>query len=155
MTRPDIDHLVDDLVDLSRVLVGVAVRSLEAGSSPVPLPQFRALAVLHRIGPCTAGGLADCLEQPPSTVTRLVDKLVAADLAQRATRADNRREVEVDLTRQGRAVVERVFRARAVELEQILARMPRASRDALARALPDLLHAAEDHKPGSQTPWAV
>ena len=151
MTRPDVDHLVD----LSRVLVGVAVRSLETGASPVPLPQFRALTVLHRIGPCTAGGLAECLEQPPSTVTRLVDKLVAADLVQRATRADNRREVGVDLTRKGRAVVERVLRARAVELEQILARMPRASRDALARALPDLLHAAEDHKPGSQAPWAV
>jgi DNA-binding MarR family transcriptional regulator len=146
---------IDNLVDLSRVLVGLAVRSLDVGRSPVPLPQFRALAVVHRIGPCTAGGLSACLDQPPSTVTRLVDKLVAGGLVQRTTRANNRREVEIDLTTEGHRVVERVFRARGVQLEQILARMPRASRDALGRALPDLLHAAEDHQPGSQAPWAV
>jgi len=69
---------VADLVELSRLLVSVADRSLETASQEVSLSQFRALALLARHGPCTGGGLADHLGQLPSTMTRLCDRLVAA-----------------------------------------------------------------------------
>lgn len=143
---------VDDLVELSRVLVGVAYRSLAAAPEPVALPQFRALAVLERHGPCTAGGLAQALDQPPSTVTRLCDKLVAAGWVSRGPRAENRREVELHLTAAGRRLTRTVLRARAREVDTILARLPEARRRALARLLPELLAAAANVTPAA---WAV
>ena len=146
---------VNDLVELSRLLVSVAYRSLEATEQAVPLPQFRALTVLARYGPCTAGGLAEALDQVGSTVTRMCDRLVAAGLVTRQNRPDNRREVEIDVTKAGRRLVEQVLAARAAELEQMLQRMRPGSRAALAKVLPELLAAADEHLPDSRARWAV
>ncbi len=146
---------VTDLVELSRLLVSVAYRSLEAPEQALPLPQFRALTVLSRYGPCTAGGLAEALDQVGSTVTRICDRLVAAGLVTRQNRPDNRREVEIEVTQAGRQLVEQVLAARAAELEQMLRRMRPASRAALATLLPELLAAADEHLPESRARWAV
>jgi len=146
---------VTDLVELSRLLVSVAYRSLEASGQPLPLPQFRALTVLAKHGPCTAGGLAEALDQVGSTVTRICDRLVGAGLVTRQNRPDDRREVQIEITAAGRRLVEQVFVARAVEFEHILGRMRPASRAALARVLPELLAAADDHLPESRARWAV
>lgn len=146
---------VGDLVELSRLLVSVAYRSLDAAPEPVALPQFRALAVLARYGPCTAGGLAEALGAHGSTATRLCDKLVAAGWLTRQNRPANRREVELDLTDAGRAVVEQVLTARAAELERILSRLPKASRRALAALLPQLLEAADGTVARPREAWAV
>jgi DNA-binding MarR family transcriptional regulator len=142
-------------VELSRLLVSVAYRSLEASGQSLPLPQFRALTVLARYGPCTAGGLAEALDQVASTVTRMCDRLVAAGYVTRQNRPDNRREVEVAITEQGRQLVEQVLAARAAEFELVLGRMRPADRTALAKVLPGLLAAADDHLPDSRARWAV
>jgi DNA-binding MarR family transcriptional regulator len=146
---------VGELVELSRVLVSVAYRSLEAADEPIPLPQFRPLAVLARFGPSTVGGLAEALDTRPSNVTRLCDKLVAAGLVTRQNRPENRREVEIGLTTAGQALVRKVFTARAAELERILSRLPETSRKRLARLLPELLEAADSTVPGPREAWAV
>jgi DNA-binding MarR family transcriptional regulator len=146
---------VDDLVELSRVLVSVAYRSLAAAPESVSLPHFRALAVLARHGPCTAGGLAQALGQHPSTVTRIGDKLVAAGWVTRGPRSENRREVELCLTTAGRRLTRTVLRARARELDQILARLSPARRRALALLLPELLDAAHTVLDGRAAAWAV
>ncbi len=146
---------VADLVELSRLLVGVADRSLVAASAEVSLSQFRALALLARHGPFTGGGLADHLGQLPSTTTRLCDRLVAAGWITRETNPDNRRTIEVGLTPVGRRLVKQVLTARSGELERILARMPAPSRARLARALPDLLAAADGDETVSGTGWAM
>ena len=151
MTAREADHLVE----LSRLLVSVAYRSLEVPERPVPLPQFRALAVLAKHGPCTAGGLAAALDQGASTVTRVCDKLVAAGLISRQNRPDNRREVEIALTEPGSQLVQEVLSSRAAELEQILSRMPKRSRTRLAQVLPDLLEAADRQLPHARSLWAV
>jgi DNA-binding MarR family transcriptional regulator len=134
---------VRDLVELSRLLVSVAYRSLAAADEVVPLPVFRAMAVLARLGPCTAGSLAEALSVPGSAVTRLGDKLVAAGWATRQNRPTNRREVELALTDRGRSLVEQVLHARAAELELILSELPKPSRRGLGTLLHELLTAAE------------
>lgn len=146
---------VADLVELSRLLVSVAYRSLAAAPEDLALPQFRALAVLAHDGPCTVGGLAGALDMNPSTVTRLCDKLVAAGWVTRQNRPANRREVEVELTAPGRALVSEVLTSRAAELEGILARLPRTARKDLGRLLPLLLEAADHIVPTAREAWAV
>jgi DNA-binding MarR family transcriptional regulator len=146
---------VDDLVELSRLLVSAAHRSLVAAGQPVTLQQFRALAVLHREGPQTSGGLAEALDLHASTVSRMCARLVHDGWLTRETRPDNRREVELDVTARGRSLVEQVFRARARELEQVLKRLPPASRRTLALLLPQLLEAADRAIPDARLVWAV
>jgi DNA-binding MarR family transcriptional regulator len=149
------DRVIEDLVELSRLLVSVAYRSLRTPDETLPLPHFRALALLAEHGPCTAGKLAQALDQVPSTTTRICDKLVAAGLVTRHNRPENRREVEVSITDAGKQLVKRVMRARAAELQRILRRMPAASRTALAESLPDLLDASDQHPGHSRLIWAV
>lgn len=146
---------VEGLVELSRLLVSVAYRSLDAAGSPVPLSQFRALVLLARRGPMTAGGLAEDLDLIPSTGTRLCDKLVANGWVDRVTRPDNRKEVQLSLTPPGRELVDEVLSRRAAELDQVLRRLGPESRTALAALLPELLEAADATTHGSRAAWAV
>lgn len=146
---------VGTLVELSRLLVSVAYRSLGAVSTPLPLPQFRALVLLARAGPTSAGRLADDLDMIPSTCTRLCDKLVSRGWVTRTTRPDNRREVRLDITALGRLLVDEVLSRRADELEQVLRRMRPESRQALAAVLPELLEAADATTAGGRAAWAV
>jgi len=146
---------VEHLVELSRLLVSVAYRSLDAASTPIPLRQFRALVLLSRSGPTTAGGLAADLDMVPSTGTRLCDKLVACGWVSRVTRADNRREVELSITGKGQAIVDEVLARRAAELEKVLHRLRPASRTALSALLPELLAAADVATDSARAAWTV
>lgn len=146
---------VESLVELSRLLVSTAYRSLDAASTPLPLPQFRALVLLARGGPTTAGGLAESLDMIPSTGTRVCDKLVARGWVSRITRPDNRREVELSITPHGQRLVDEVLSRRAAELEQVLRRLRPASREALALLLPELLQAADATTDSARAAWAV
>ena len=68
----------DVLQAATRILAGVALRSLEALDSAATLPQFRLLAVLADLGPVPSGQAARTLGLDPSAVTRLADRMVAA-----------------------------------------------------------------------------
>jgi DNA-binding MarR family transcriptional regulator len=144
------------MLELARALVGVAMRSVEEAASDVSLPQYRALLVLERVGPCNAGGLAEQLGTHPSTVTRICDRLVALGYLTRETRSDNRREVELDVTDSGRALVHAVEQHRADELTRWLDAMPGDSRGQLAAALPDLVAVATPSRQDGGVPvgWA-
>jgi DNA-binding MarR family transcriptional regulator len=144
------------LLELTRALVGVAVRSVDEAASAVTLPQYRALLVLTRVGPCNAGALAGQLGTHPSTVTRICDRLVALGCLTRQTRSDNRREVELDVTPSGRAVVQAVEQHRADELRRWLRALPAPAREQLAAALPDLVALATDGRQDRDRPagWA-
>lgn len=129
------------LMDLAQSLVGLALRSLDAGQGKVNLAQFRALRVLDERGPCTSGALATALQLHPSTVTRLGDRLLAVGYLTRTVKPDNRREVELDITRAGRQVVDAVLTFRLRELEAVVAHMSPAAAEQLRDALPALVTA--------------
>ena len=146
---------VGDLVELSRVLVSVAYRSLRVAGAELTLPQFRALAVVARQGSISAGRLAAELDMHASTLTRLCDRLLRGDWITRQTNPENRREVRVALTVQGARTVDRVLEARASEIRNVLDRMPQASRSSLRSVLPHLLQAAADLGLSRKVDWAV
>jgi DNA-binding MarR family transcriptional regulator len=140
------------LAELTRLLIGLAHRSL---TIDLPLSDVRALFTLEEWAPCTVGHLADQLQQPASTVTRLCDRLVNKGLLARRTRPANRREVELSLTAAGARLVQQVTAARTAELERVLSRLPAARRAQLADVLPDLLAAAHEQLPSAQPAWAL
>ena len=134
----------DVLQAATRILAGVALRSLDALDSAVTLPQFRLLAVLADLGPVPSGRAARTLGLDPSTVTRLADRMVAAGHVTRGTDARHRGVVTLDLTASGRELAAAADAWRRHELARIFGRLTPGEQAALIAALALLVSAAAD-----------
>lgn len=99
----DVDEVTRAVLTASRLLVAISARSLAAVEERVTLPQFRMLVVLSMRGATKLVVLADQLQVAPSTAMRMVDRLIAAGLADRQTNPGNRRETLLQLTDEGGA----------------------------------------------------
>ena len=142
--------LVTAVLTASRVLLGVAVRSLAEVEDTVTIPQFRTLVVLEAHGRMNLNRLAGLLDVTPSTALRMIDRLLAAELVSRRDNPDNRREVLLELTDAGRSIVERVTAKRRAEIARIVAGMPAGRRVELTAALRAFAEAADEPEPSSE-----
>ncbi|KOV65600.1 MarR family transcriptional regulator [Streptomyces sp. NRRL WC-3618] len=161
-TMDDVDVVTREVLTASRLLVAVSARSLAEVEERVTLPQFRMLVVLSTRGATKLVTLADVLQVAPSTAMRMVDRLIAAGLADRQSNPDNRRETLLQLTDEGRRTVVDVTARRRAEIAAIVERLTPTQRLALMEALAafneaggeplaEALDAAEPHPLG----WAV
>jgi DNA-binding MarR family transcriptional regulator len=128
----------------TRMLAGVALRSLDALDAAVTLPQFRLLAVLADLERVPSGRAARVLGLDPSTVTRLADRMVAAGHVARGADARHRGVVTLELTASGRELVAAADAWRRRELARIIGRLARADQAAVTAALGLLVGAAGD-----------
>ncbi|MHC3474804.1 MarR family winged helix-turn-helix transcriptional regulator [Streptomyces sp. 7R007] len=158
----DVDAVTRAVLTASRLLVAVSARSLAEVEDRVTLPQFRMLVVLSTRGATKLVTLADLLQVAPSTAMRMVDRLIAAGLADRQTNPGNRRETLLQLTEEGRRTVEDVTARRRSEIAAIVERLSPVQRLALVEALGAFNKAGgEPPAPGSDDPephplgWAV
>jgi DNA-binding MarR family transcriptional regulator len=130
----------------TRMLAGVALRSLDALDDAVTLPQFRLLAVLADLGTVPTGQAARALGLDPSTVTRLADKLVSAGHVVRGGHSRHRGVVTLELTVSGRELVAMAAAWRHRELARIMSRLAQRDQEKVATALALLVDAAgEDY----------
>ncbi|MFH0522024.1 MarR family winged helix-turn-helix transcriptional regulator [Streptomyces sp. M41] len=134
-TTDDVDAVTGAVLTASRLLVAVSARSLAAVEERVTLPQFRMLVVLSTRGATKLVALADHLHVAPSTAMRMVDRLIAAGLADRQTNPGNRRETMLRLTAEGRRIVDDVTARRRAEITAIVERLSPTQRLALVEAL--------------------
>ncbi|MGW7680793.1 MarR family winged helix-turn-helix transcriptional regulator [Kribbella sp. NPDC054772] len=139
-----VDEVVAAVLTASRVLVGVSARSLAQVEESVTLTQFRTLVVLDGHGPSRLNLLAERLDVTASTALRMVDRLIAAGLVDRRENVQDRREVVIDLTAEGRKLVRKVTRKRRTEIERIVLGMPVGRRRELVRALLSFAGAADE-----------
>lgn len=135
------DPLVPALLSASRALVAVSASSLACVEDIVTPTQFRTLVVLSQ-GPQTIVGLAARMAVNPSTSQRQVERLSRLDLVSRGVNPEDRRELLVSLTPQGRRIVRKVTDRRTRELARIVDRMDHTDSDALVRALESFAAAA-------------
>jgi len=134
----------DVLQAATRMLAGVALRSLDALDDAVTLPQFRLLAVLADLGPVPTGQAARTLGLNPSTVTRLADRMVTAGHVVRGNDPRHRGVVTLELTASGRDLVAAADAWRRQELARLMARLTPAERRTVTTALGLLVTAAGD-----------
>lgn len=134
-TMDDVDVVTRSVLTASRLLVGVSARSLAAVEERVTLPQFRMLVVLSTRGATKLVTLADLLQVAPSTAMRMVDRLIAAGLADRQSNPGNRRETLLQLTEEGRRTVADVTARRRAAIAEIVERLTPTQRLALIEAL--------------------
>src|SRR5262249_19944603 len=85
-------------------------------------------------------GLAERLGIGLPTASRLCNRLEAAGMLERALHPDNRREVQLRLTGQGRRVLKDVARRRTQALAELLAAMAPEERSALVSGMKAVLY---------------
>ena len=126
----------------TRVLAGVALRSLDVLDGVITLPQFRMLAILAELGRARSSRVARALGLDASTVTRLADRLVSAGHVARGSDPRHRSVVTLELTPSGERLVSAVSQWRQRELSRIVAGLPPATRAQLTSVLGQLVTSA-------------
>ncbi|MGW3354409.1 MarR family winged helix-turn-helix transcriptional regulator [Streptomyces bungoensis] len=145
----DVDAVTRAVLTASRLLVAVSARSLAGVEERVTLPQFRMLVVLASRGATKLVDLAELLRVAPSTAMRMVDRLIAAGLADRQYNPENRRETLLQLTEEGRRTVETATARRRAEIAAIVQRLRPTQRLALVEAL-DAFNEAGGEPPAAE-----
>ncbi|MBD8077919.1 MarR family transcriptional regulator [Cellulosimicrobium arenosum] len=131
----------------SRGLLGVIARSVAEALDEVSLPQLRVLVLLCSAGPLRQGAVAEHLGVHPSTFSRNAERLVAGGWVRRADDPQRRHGVRLEVTEQGRALVERVSARRRDAIAEVLARVPQERRRAMADMFEEFSLAAGEPDP--------
>ncbi|MER6346025.1 MarR family winged helix-turn-helix transcriptional regulator [Streptomyces sp. NPDC001595] len=116
--------------------------------------QLRALRILESEPGLNLTTLAEGMEIGLPTASRLCDRLEAAGLLERVLHPRKRREVQLNLTGQGRQVLREVADRRSRALAVVLAAMEPAELEALSRGMRAFLSAQDDSRraPGRPGP---
>lgn len=126
---------VDAVMAAARVLVGVIVRSVDAVEGTVTMAQLRVLMLVATRDPMNLAAVAEAMEVHPSNASRACDRLVEAGLLERRDSTTDRRNLVLNLSHTGRAVVDAVIDARRDALRDILKGMATDDRHGLAPGL--------------------
>ncbi|MBS2963358.1 MarR family transcriptional regulator [Actinocrinis puniceicyclus] len=143
-------ELVGALLTASRLFVAIATRSVASVDATLTVAQFRMLVVLETHGPSSLVRLAERLGVNSSNALRMVERLSAAGMLEKAASPSSRREVRLKLTARGRRIVRQVTEARRAEIGRIVAAMPAERRADLVLALRAFTDAGEE--PPAQLP---
>lgn len=143
---------VDAVMAAAQVLAGVVAASVAEVEDTATLPQLRVLVMTAAHGPLSVGAVAQVLDVHPSNATRTVERLVGARLLSRRDSPADRRQVELTLTRRGRALVDSVMSHRRAALESVLKGMSSEDRTAL---VPVLRAFADAGEPSDDGLWPV
>ena len=136
------DDALDAALAATRALVGIAARSIAVLDDELTLVQFRALVLVADGRVASPGDLATALGVHPSNATRVVDRMVAKGLLERAEDPDDRRNVTLSTGPAGRRALRRVMTRRRRDLAEVLGQLPPERVEGVIAALSDLASAA-------------
>ncbi|MDG9704508.1 MarR family winged helix-turn-helix transcriptional regulator [Streptomyces sp. DH37] len=147
--RPDLDvspmAVIGRLKRLARLIDAELRRTFAAHG--LDSASFDVLATLRRSGPpyrLTPAGLMRSAMVTSGAVTQRLDRLEARGLVARSPSETDGRVVHVTLTEEGRALIDRVLPDHLATEHRLLAALPAARRDELARLLGELLDSLGD-----------
>ncbi|GHE41019.1 hypothetical protein GCM10018785_08210 [Streptomyces longispororuber] len=106
-----------------------------SGGSTVSASQLRVLRCLERGDGINLRTLSELLGSPPSSVSRLCDRLEATGLVERGPSPVSRRELTLRLTGRGRGHLRGLRERREESLRRVVRAMPPAARSALRDGL--------------------
>ena len=138
------DHLEEAFHLLARTIVRSDPSRLEAWAGlGLTMTQLRLLFLVRESAGASAGMLADSLKVTPSTLTRIMDRLVRNRLIGRRVDEDDRRLVRHYLTSSAEEMVGELERTGREELYAIFRELRPDQLQRLIAALRDLATAAE------------
>jgi DNA-binding MarR family transcriptional regulator len=124
----------DALLALVRGMIGLSTRAADS-LGQVSVVQLRALTMLRELQPASLVQLAEGIGVTPSTTSRLVDRLVAAGFVDRRPSPESRRQIELRLSPDGEATLDRYDALRLRSMSEALEQLPEGRRDAVLDAL--------------------
>lgn len=130
-TKSRDDDFLDRLEHATRGLLALNVSVLEQMEKRIGLTPLRALQSLERLGPSLVTELGDDMNLLSSTASRLSDRLAEAGYITRRVSPNNRRATLLELTDNGRAVLEELVALRVRAFGEIAEQMTTADRNAL------------------------
>lgn len=110
----------------------------------ISVSQCHALEALGQAGQLTMGALASQMQLSVSTMTRVVDQLVARGLAQRGEDAEDRRVCCVEPTLKGRKLLARISAELLGSERAILDKVPAEHGESVIHALEELSRAVDE-----------
>jgi DNA-binding MarR family transcriptional regulator len=119
---------------LRLVVTRLARRLRQQGETEASPTQLAVLATVERDGPLTLGDLAAVERVQPPTITAAVGRLQDRGLVRRRTDPVDRRIARVEVTAQGRRLLDESRSRKTAYLERRLAALSADERDALERA---------------------
>jgi DNA-binding MarR family transcriptional regulator len=100
------------------------------------IPEWRVLATLgFRNDACSAQYIAHCTRTHKSTISRAVTALMTRQLVERVENADDRREFQLRMTRQGKALYQKLIPRLLRKEQEILSCLSARERKDFARML--------------------
>jgi DNA-binding MarR family transcriptional regulator len=143
--RPDLDvsplGVVERLSRLAR-LIDLELRRT-CTEHGLDAATFDVLATLRRGGPLTPSELMASSMITSGAVTQRIDRLAARGLVTRTPSDSDGRSLEVGLTADGRALIDRALPDHVATEQRLLSALPGRERDELARTLRTLLESLE------------
>jgi DNA-binding MarR family transcriptional regulator len=133
---------VEVVMRASRALVGISAASIAEVDDVVTVPQLRVMMMIATRGAINLAAVAAGLDVSPSNASRICDRLLKIDMVDRREDPDDRRNVVLTLTSEGRALIDRVIRHRRTAIRGVLRQMTPRQRLKLAEALHDFATAA-------------
>jgi len=134
--------LVHAVMVAAQALVGVAAQGIAQVEDRVTLPQFRVLMLVATRGGLNLGALAQAMGVHPSNASRACDRLVDAGLLARSESTLDRRNLMLELTPDGQALIDEVIDHRRNAIATILEGLPESRRRTLANAMLSFAEAA-------------
>lgn len=131
----------DAILAAIRAIMRVSLHAADEIGS-ISVVQLRALTVLADVGECNLARLAEGVGVTVSTTSRLVDRLIAADLVERRRAPHTAREVVIRVTPRGRKLLDRYDDLRLDELRGIVEALECAERDVALKLLRTISEAA-------------
>ena len=126
----------------AQALVGVAAQGVAEVEDRVTLPQLRVLMLVATRGGLNLGALAQAMGVHPSNASRACDRLVEAGLLRRTDSTLDRRNLLLELTDNGDALIDELVDHRRSSIATILMRLPEPRRRTLASAMLSFAQAA-------------
>jgi DNA-binding MarR family transcriptional regulator len=118
-----------------QALVGVAAQSVSEVENRVTLPQLRVLVLVSSRGTSNLNALAQAMGVHPSNASRSCDRLVAGGLLRRRESSVDRRNLVLELTHDGRELLDVLIAHRRAAVAEVLQRVPESRRRSLVNAL--------------------
>lgn len=144
---------LDAVMVAAQALVGVAAQGVAEVEDRVTLPQLRVLMLVATRDRLNLGALAQAMGVHPSNASRACDRLVEAGLLGRTESTLDRRNLTLELTSDGHALIDELIGHRRTTITTILERMPESRRRTLASAMLSFAQAAgETH---SESAWKL
>ena len=143
----------DALLGVARTAVGISTRAADELGA-VSIVQLRALTILRELDGANLATLADGMGVTVSTTSRLVDRLVAAEMVDRRRAEHSRREIALTLTDTGRATLDRYDELRLAGMRAVFDRVPDDARERILDAFAVFTAAAHESTriPAAATP---